>query len=301
MSSVLSIARRVACTGVGLAVATAVLRAQAPEVANAAVPAQSLAYVGGIQYATGDFVPGQRTWGVYLSNGLSWSAGRVRATALVPVVMQPAGGLQYFGSGMMGPTGVIGGGAGSPSGSGTGMGGGGTMTPSTGMPFSRVGIGDPIGRLDIALRRAGDTQPQVSVVGVVKAPLADAGRGFGTGQWDFGAGLAGAARVAGAFAFAEIVYWRIGNPPGATLRDAVSFALSIGRAMPDGRWSLLGTVSGATSPWTGFDAPIQAGLGVNYRLEAGSSVFVTVAAGLTRTAPMLSTGLGWRVPLGGTR
>ena len=98
MSSVSSIARRVACTGAGLAVATAVLRAQAPEVADAAVPAQSLAYVGGIQYAAGDFVSGQRTWGVYLLNGLSWSAGRVRATALVPVVMQPAGGLQYFGS-----------------------------------------------------------------------------------------------------------------------------------------------------------------------------------------------------------
>jgi hypothetical protein len=175
------------------------------------------------------------------------------------------------------------------------------MTPSSDMPFSRVGIGDPIGRIDVALSRADAEHPVVSLVGAAKAPLADVNRGFGTGEWDVGAGLSSAVKVASISVFAEAVYWKLGNPPGASLRNAVAYALSIGRAFPRSRWSVLGTVSGASSLWTGLEAPVQAGMGVGYLFESGSSVFATAAAGLTRTAPAISTGLGWRVPLGKTR
>ena len=270
-------------------------------------PAQSLSYVGGLQYATGDFIFTQRTWSAYLSNGLAWSTGRVRASASVPLVMQPAGWLQYSGTGMMVPTGGIAGGAGSPpstsAGMGSGMNGmsGGTMTPSSGMPFSGIGIGDPVGRIDVTVSRADVGRPSVSLVGAVKAPLADVRRGFGTGEWDVGAGLSGAMSVGGISVLADAVYWKLGNPASASLRNALAYALSIGRALPRSPWSVLGTVSGASSLWTGLEAPVQAGMGVGYLLESGSSVFVTAAAGLTRTAPSLSTGLGWRVPLGAAR
>jgi hypothetical protein len=270
-------------------------------VAAVTTPAQPLSYVGGLQYATGDFIFTQRTWSAYLSNGLSWSSGRLRASASVPLVMQPAGWLQYSGAGMMVPTGGMAGGAGGSASNSPGMMNGGTMTPSSGMPFSRVGIGDPIGRIDVALTRADAEHPAVSLVGVAKAPLANVNRGFGTGEWDVGAGLSSTVKVASISVFAEAVYWKLGNPPGASLRNAVAYALSIGRPFPRSRWSLLGTVSGASSLWTGLDAPAQAGVGVGYLLESGSSVFATAAAGLTRTAPAISTGLGWRVPLGKTR
>lgn len=292
MSSVASFLRRVAPVVGMLAVAAATSSAQ------------SLAYIGGLQYATGDFIFTQRTWSTYFSNGLSWSAGRVRASASIPLVMQPAGWLQYNGAGMMVPTGGIAGTAGSATSSSSAMGNsmhGGTMTPASNMPFSQVGIGDPIGRIDVALSQGDTERPLVSFVGAVKAPLADVGRGFGTGQWDVGAGLSGAVRLGGTSVLADALYWKIGNPAGASLRNAVAYALSIGRALPGGSWSVLGTVSGASSLWVGLEAPMQAGMGVGYLLESGSSVFVTGAAGLTRTAPALSTGLGWRVPLGKTR
>ena len=291
MPNVASCARR-AALAVGVLAAAAVT-----------TPAQSLAYVGGLQYATGDFIFTQRTWSAYFSNGLTWSAGRLRASASVPLVMQPAGWLQYSGAGAIVPTGGMTGSAGSPTtgaGSGSGMHGG-TMTPSSSMPFSGVGIGDPIGRVDVALAGADAGRPSVSLVGAVKAPFADVGRGFGTGQWDVGAGLSGAVTVGGTSVLADAVYWRVGNPAGASLRNALAYALSIGRALPRSRWSVLGTVSGASSLWTGLAAPVQAGLGVGYLQESGRSVFVTAAAGLTRTAPAISTGLGWRVPLGTTR
>ncbi|HVS59501.1 MAG TPA: hypothetical protein VHE82_02280 [Gemmatimonadaceae bacterium] len=288
----------IACFSRRVALAVGVLA-----VAAVTTPAQSLSYVGGLQYATGDFIFTQRTWSAYLSNGLSWSAGRLRASASVPLVMQPAGWLQYSGAGMMVPTGGMAGSAGgSTSGSpmGSGMNGG-TMTPSSGMPFSRVGIGDPLGRIDVTLSGADAEHPVVTLVGVVKAPLANVNRGFGTGEWDAGAGLSSTVKVASISVFAEAVYWKLGNPPGGSVRNAVAYALSIGRALHRSRWSVLGTVSGASSLWTGLEAPVQAGMGIGYLLESGSSVFATAAAGLTRTAPAISTGLGWRVPLGKTR
>lgn len=292
MSYVARLARRVA------------LAAGVSAVAAVAAPAQSLSYVGGLQYATGDFIFTQRTWSAYLSNGLAWSAGRFRASASVPLVAQPAGWLQYSGAGVMVPTGGMAGSVTGPSSSRSSMGSGmngGTMTPSSGMPFSRIGVGDPIGRVEMALSRADAEHLAVSLVGAAKAPLAGVSNGFGTGEWDVGAGLSSAAKVASLSVFAEAVYWKLGNPPGASLRNAVAFALSIGRPLPRSRWSVLGTVSGASSLWTGLEAPVQAGMGVGYLLESGSSVFATAAAGLTRTAPAISTGLGWRVPLGGTR
>ena len=292
MSNITRCARRVAVTVAVLATAAV------------AAHAQSLSYVGGMQYATGSFIFTQRTWSAYLSNGLAWSAGRVRVSASIPLVLQPAGWLQYNGSGMMVPTGGLAGSTTGSTGNSSGMGGamhGGTITPASSMPFSGVGLGDPIGRVDVALTQPDAGRPSFSLVGAVKAPFADVGSGFGTGKWDVGAGLSGAMSVRGISVLAEAVYWKIGNPAGAALRNAVAYALSIGRALPGSHWSMLGTVSGATSLWTGLEAPVQAGIGVGYLLESGNSVFATAAVGLTRTAPALSTGLGWRVPLGKTR
>jgi hypothetical protein len=289
MSNLLLAIRRI-----GFAAAVAAL---APGIASA----QSLAYVGGVQYATGDFIFTQRTWSAYLSNGLSWSAGRFRATASVPLVFQAAGWLPYNGAGMMVPTGGLAGIASNPESVGSSMGNGmhgGSMTPSNDMPFGHVGIGDPVARIDAALLRTEADHPLVSFVGAVKAPLADVNRGFGTGQWDLGAGFSSTATVGGTSVFAEAVYWKLGKPPGSALRNAVAYAVSVGRPLASGPWSVLGTVSGATSLWTGLEAPVQAGLSVGYVLVSGRSVFATAAAGLTRTAPTISTGLGWRVPLG---
>ena len=272
--------------------------------ATVPIPAQSLSYVGGLQYATGDFIFTQRTWSAYLSNGLIWSSGRLRASASVPLVMQPAGWLQYSGAGVVVPTGGMAGSGGTQSGSGGTMGrgmGGGSVTPASGMPFSRVGIGDPIGRVDVLLAGNAADQRGVSAVGAVKAPLAEVTSGFGTGRWDVGGGLSSAMSVGGMTLFAEAIYWQIGNPPGASLRNAVVYAMSAGRALPRSRWSVVGSVSGASSLWSGLEGPVQAGTGVGYLLDSGSSVFVTAAAGLTRTAPAIATGIGWRVPLGSTR
>lgn len=280
----------------------AVLLVAATTVFPRAATAQEAAYIGGVEYAAGRFVFARRTWSAYLSNGIAWTQGRLRASTSIPLVWQPGDWVQYSGSGMMVPTG----GAGSR-GSTTGgsmMGGtiyGGTMTPSSSMTGAHVGIGDPVARIDVALVERDSRAMRVGIVGAAKAPLSDAGHGFGTGEWDAGAGLSAGGVVAGITLFADAVYWRIGNPPGASFRNAVAYSLWAGRPVANARWSVLATISGATSLWAGLGAPARAGAGIGYLSPSGVGVFGTAAAGLTRTSPALSAALGWRVPLGQAR
>lgn len=264
-----------------------------------------LAWIGSFQYAAGDYIFTERTWSVYLSNGITWSSARLRVTATLPLIMQDAGWVQYGGGGMMLPTGGMAGTSSSNNATGGTSGGmmggsmhGGTMTPSAGMPFSHIGIGDPIGRVELALWPGDATRAGLSIVGSAKAPLADVNRGFGTGEWDAGAGLSAKASIGGTMFFGDAMYWSLGNPPGASLRNVVAYSASIGRPLPGYRWSVLGSITGATSYWPGVEAPAQAGIGVGYLLQSGSSIAASGFVGLTRTAPSVSLGLGWRVPIG---
>ena len=77
------------------------------------------------------------------------------------------------------------------------------------MPFSRVGIGDPIGLVDVLLARNAADQRGVSAVGAVKAPLAQVTSGFGTGRWGVGGGLSSAMSAGGLTLSAEAIYWQI--------------------------------------------------------------------------------------------
>jgi hypothetical protein len=60
---------------------------------------------------------------------------------------------------------------------------------------------------------------------------------------------------------------------------------------------VLATLSGASRLWAGLEAPVQGGAGVGYLFESGSSVNLSAAAGMSRSAPTISTSLGWRVPI----
>ena len=271
-------------------------------------PSHRLALTGSAQYAAGDFIFTQRTWSAYLSNGLTWSNSRLSVTMMLPIVMQDQGWVQYGGSGMMLPTGGISGPASSgtpPSGNNGGMMGGsmhgGTTMASADMPLGSIGIGDPVGRVEVGLSGTNGGATGLAVVGSAKAPLGSVSRGFSTGEWDAGVGLSAHAVAIGMMFFGDVMYWSLGNPPGVPLRNVAAYSVSVGRPLRSARWSVLGNVSGATGYWPGVDAPVQAGVGVGYLLESGSSVNALGTLGLTRTAPAASLGLGWRVPLGRER
>ena len=258
--------------------------------------AQTVAYTGRLQYATGDFIFAQRTSYAYFANGLTVGRDRLQVSASFPVVIQSMGWLQHGGTGMMIPTGSP---LGSPARSTTGTGR--VHDSSDGSRHDMLGpfgIGDPIARIDVSMWRTPQRRASLKVVGLVKAPLASGGRGLGTGEWDEGAGLSGALRMGQASLLGEVVYWNLGNPPNGRLRDAVAYTVSVGKPFTAGRWSIVGNVSGASALWTGYAAPVQVGVSVGHLLKSGRGMFATLSAGLTRTAPSFTMGIGWRIPLG---
>jgi hypothetical protein len=67
--------------------------------------------------------------------------------------------------------------------------------------------------------------------------------------------------------------------------------------LADGRYSILGSLSGMTEIVDGVDGPAQAGVTVSRLLKSKRSLSVTFAAGLTDSSPDYSVSVGWRVGL----
>ena len=272
-------------------------------VAIAAAPpallSQSLTYMGSAQVSTGNYVFAQRTTSLYLLNGIALSAGRLHVSASLPIVVQDAGWVQYVGGGLVPSGGMHAGGAsgGAVSGGmGSGMGGG-MMPTQGGTDHVATGFGDPFARVEIDLTSTTGRSTSVRAVGAIKAPLSGVAQGFGTGEWDFGAGLASRSTLGNNMVLVDVTYWKLGDPPTVDLRDAVSFGATVGRFLQDHRLAVMATLSGSTRVLGGLAAPLDAGAGVTYRAPNGRAVSISVLFGLTRSAPAVSFGIGWMVPL----
>ena len=260
-----------------------------------AAGAQSVIYTGHAQFTTGEYGLAERTSSFYFASGLSLTAGRLRASASVPLVAQDAALVQYSGGGMVPSGGQMGG----RDGQGGRMGGGGMGGMMDGQPGSshfRVGVGDPLARLDFEVVRETRLLPAARFVTAAKAPLSPASKGFGTGEWDYGAGVALAKEVGGGYLFADATYWRLGDSPSLDLRNPVSYAVSAGRPLGTGRVAALATLASSTRVLDGVAAPVQAGGGLSYRSASGRGVSASALFGLTSSAPGVVLGVGWWVP-----
>jgi hypothetical protein len=108
----------------------------------------------------------------------------------------------------------------------------------------QTGVGDPLVRGDVEILRDTASRPSLRLHAAAKLPLMDPGDGFSTGEWDVGSGISLAKRVGHNAVFADVAYWRFGDPPGLELKDAVAYSAAYGRTMPNGRWSIMASVSG---------------------------------------------------------
>jgi hypothetical protein len=135
------------------------------------------------------------------------------------------------------------------------------------------------------------------VTGSVTVPVANEKEGFGTGEWDFGAGISISSFQAGLFLAGEIGYWMFGDMPDLEFDDVISYSFSIGKPFSRGKMGLIASFYGYTDTFEGIDGPIQVALGFNYLTDSGSGLTAGAAAGLTESAPDLSITAGWSVPL----
>jgi hypothetical protein len=251
---------------------------------------QELAYTGGIQFATGRYLFETRTNSAYVLSGLDLSAGPVRLGASIPVVVQSTPWITY------GPVPLPSGGQ--QAGEVTRQSGRGQrriVLPIATVNGTHAGLGDPLLRADVELARDSGGRPSIRVGASAKAPLASIDDGFGTGEWDYGAGLTLSKQFGPHTLSGDVAFWRFGDLDDLALEDAWAYGLSYGRRLAGGRWSLLASGSGYTTIIPGEDPPVQVGVGIGRIFSSRRAVTGTVSVGVTDTAPDVSVGFGWRV------
>jgi hypothetical protein len=266
---------------IAVAVGLALLTLAVPRAASAA----GVVYSGALQFASGDYIFADRTNSVYLINGLFVSSGPVRVSASIPIIYQNTSLVSSSGPGMM-PAGDRG-----QDGSAAPAHGGGHATGVSG--FHDVGVGDPLLRADWEALR----EPGVAVAAVAKPPLASVEKGFGTGEWDYGAGLSLAHLVRRTFLSASAIYWVMGDPAEVDLHNAVAYSVGVGRPLARGRFSALVSLAGYTRVLEGVDPFRQIAVSLGYVPASGRSLSAAVTFGLSQSAPDVGLSLGWSVAL----
>ena len=279
-------ARRVRRTTLAVAAAGVML------VALAAVPAAggTISYTGSLQIARGTYIFTQPTSGYFFFNGLTFSSKTFALAATIPLIYQTTPYVSYTGVGVL-PSG------GAESSSVNQRQGREPVVVPEVVEYERYGVGDPVITASLTLVKEGRAMPAVQLSGQTKTPLADVDLGFGTGEWDYGAGLGLSKKLGNVFLIADVSYWILGDLPDLELQNAWGYAFSFGHAFSGGKYAFMASYSGITEVIAGVASPSSLGLGFSVRVGAGSSLMLNAAFGLSEASPDLSLSLGWSIGL----
>ena len=162
----------------------------------------------------------------------------------------------------------------------------------------RTELGDPLLQAGVDLIQGTGGLRSLAIYGLAKAPVASVESGVGTGEWDVGGGASLGLGGTATFLFTDLSYWANGDLPDLPLRNTLNYAVTVGRWLGSGRWSVSASVLGATEMIDDVDPPISVGAGLAYATAGGRMLNAGIGTGLTESASDLSTYLGWRIPLG---
>lgn len=300
-------APRPAALGVALCVA---LAAAAPG------SGQEVSWTGSVSYSSGEYFFTETTHTVTALTGLRIGWERLTLTGSIPVIYQSTPWVSYTGVTPV-PTGGPerdavrdslmrrrGNGGGRSPGGSSGARASWQMSPGSdgqiAVPdtasFDEVGVGDPmVGASVDVLRQDGDLPVTLTLRSDVKAPVASVDRGFGTGEWDAGAGVALFRSFDRAYGFVDAEYWILGDMEGFELQDPVAYAAGVGYSFD--RVGLLGMFSGYSRIVEDTDPPMQVSLGINYLPALRSGVNASLSFGLSESSPDVSVSAGWSLGL----
>lgn len=170
----------------------------------------------------------------------------------------------------------------------------GSVNPQAIVPLSHVsthtvarttqqGIGDTVVALTTTLWDEKDFLPSFFVGGNIKIPTADKKKSLGTGEYDYGV-KSGLSKYFGAFSiFADGAYTWVGNPPGLTLSDILSYGGGVGYAWTKSVETSV-SVSGARAAFKGTPAPLEVGLDVQKRFSQ-LTLGLSAGKGLSTASP----------------
>ncbi len=254
----------------------------------------SFSVLGGTQFTAGSYGGDRTVSTASVSVGVMATVGRWRWWATVPFVFQDAATVRTIGAGML----PVGGATHTqPTGSSGGMMGGAGpagMNDGGSSMTGHAGAGDPLLRVDATVWGSATATGSVALYGAVKAPLASAVSGFGTGQWDQAAGASFARHLNGVSILADAAFWHIGRAPGDPYRNVATGALSVARALERAGQHLYGSLLATTPFVQGSQGPVQLAAGWSRRDASRRVLSVTAGVGLTPTAPAVTLGAGWQ-------
>ena len=99
----------------------------------------------------------------------------------------------------------------------------------------------------------------------------------------------------GRSAFADLVFWRYGDPTGMDYRNSLSYSAGVGRVIGGGRWSAMASLGGFSQGIAGGTGPVQLTLAMLALTGSRQSVAVTAGIGLNDASQGLSVGTSWRI------
>lgn len=161
-----------------------------------------------------------------------------------------------------------------------------------------TGMADPLFRVDVRLVNDSARALQVGVAASLKPSLVDPAGGLGTGEIDYGFGGSMFKGFGRTSVFADVLYWKYGDPDGVVFEDAAAYSVGVGRVIGAGRWSSMVSVSGFSRGSSGAAAPVQLTVAVLALAGGRQSVALTASIGLTDSASDFSLATSWRTSFG---
>ncbi len=234
------------------------------------VRAQAVGYTLSVYGAHGTYpVTATTTTSAYVFNSVDVTTGPVRTTFAVPFVHQRT------------------------------LSTGAAIDPLTGglldVESHATGFGDPLIRVDLRVLNDRPRGLQIGVAGSVKLPVVDAASGLGTGKADVGIGGSLFKAAGGTSVFADLLFWKYGDPEGVAFQDSLSYSVGVGRMIGRGRWSAMLALAGFSRGIDSGAAPLQLNASVLALASRHQSLALTAGVGLNDASGDFSLGASWRV------
>jgi hypothetical protein len=235
--------------------------------APAPARAQEVGYTASLFVARSTY-PTDRFTSIYLFNSVDLTAGPVRASFSLPFVRQR---VTTFDAAVDPLTGVL-----------------------TDLETTTTGLGDPLVRADLRVVDDRSRGLQVAIAGSVKLPLVDADDGLGTGVADYGIGGSLFKAAGRTSLYADVLFWKYGDPEGIDFDDSLSYSVGMGRVIGGGRWSAMVSLAGFSQGIGDTAPPVQLNVAVLALAGRRQSVAVTAGIGLNEGSGF-SIGTSWRI------
>lgn len=258
------------------------------------VYSQTLTYNGSAQFATGNYFFTKNTNSFYLNSGFSFRKNGFSMSFNIPYIVQSTPWISVSSRGLIATGGPVNERVGRE---GTGnRREGRRIDPGAAdtISYSSASFGDPNLSGNVKLFESNRQRTSVNAGLNVKLPLADPTDGFGTGAWDFGAGVSLFQRIGSDYLWMlDVMHWRLGDMDNLEFKNPVSFSSGLGRSFSNGKWLISANIYGFTRIIEDTDPPLSSGLNAGLRVNPKMNLNANLIIGLSDSNPDVSTGFGW--------